>query len=293
MISEEESLFASDPSNFAYKLTLQSLKDHLSDLQQQLVQEKTLREKEIIELRLKGLMAKDGTIPLSVLGHLARNFSDGLYAASQLVKSGKEVKGRIAPELMKTLDLRLAGIGVGSTKLYITGNNAPDLFGHSLLEESLQNTFSLLNAESGEQLTNVASQIGRRGLHRINAFLKTLASADLEAEIKWSSPTNEAFEWEGTQQRILAITNTLDSLTVAQPEVIQVQGILIMLSMRGSFEIRSTEGATYRGKLPLQLLDQTRQVHIGDDVSVELERKIIINELTGFEKAYYTLVSIS
>lgn len=291
MIEQRET--APEPGDLAGQLTLQSLSSHLDDLRQQLAEEKTLREKEIIELRLKGAVTKDGTIPLTLLSHLARNLADGLLATSQLIKSGREVKGRIPVDLIKTLDLRLAGIGHGSTRLFITGNNAPNLFGYSLLEESLQHTFTLLNASSAEELTQTASQIGRRGLHRINGLLKTLVSADLEANIEWASPSGEPYRWEGNQARILTLTSSLDSLTVAAPETIEVRGVLVMLSLRGQFEIKSEEGQPFRGKMPLELLEQARKVHIGDDVVAELERKLITNETTGFEKAYYTLVSIA
>jgi hypothetical protein len=292
MTEQEQRALAADPDNLALQLSLDSLTEHLSDLQHQLMQEKALREKEVVEIRLKGAKAREGSIPLGILGHIARNLSGGVYAASQLIRSGKELLGRVPPELEKTLDLRLAGLSFGSTRLFITGNNAPDLFGHSLLEDSLESTFGLLNANNPDDLTQTASQIGRRSIHRFNTFLKTLAAADLEAEISWSSPTNRTYTWQGGTEIILRLTNSLDSLTVTQPEILTVTGVLVMLNIRGSFEIMQEEGPAIKGKLPLQLLEQTRQVHVGDVVTAEVEEKTIINQTTGFAKAYYTLVSI-
>jgi hypothetical protein len=293
MIEQERQNLAAQPDNLALQLSLDSLTEHLSDLQQQVMQEKALREKEVVEVRLKGPSAREGSIPLGILSHIARNLSGGVYAASQLIKSGKEMLGRVPPELEKTLDLRLAGLSFGSTRLFITGNTAPDLFGHSLLEDSLESTFGLLNADNPDDLTQTASQIGRRSIHRFNALLKTLAAADLEAEVTWLSPTNGTYTWKGETEKIVRLTNSLDSLTVAQPETLNITGVLVMLNIRGSFEIKQEDGLAIRGKLPLQLLEQTRRVHVGDNVTADVERKAIINQTTGFTKDYYTLLSIS
>ncbi len=44
-------------------------------------------------------------------------------------------------KLYKTIDLRLEGIGKGSTILYISGKTSPDLYGNSIIQDTLEDIF--------------------------------------------------------------------------------------------------------------------------------------------------------
>src|SRR5690554_4063233 len=59
-----------EPENFSLKITIDNLKSQIDDLHNQLYQENLKREKEIVQLRFKGKVARFGTFPLALVGGL-------------------------------------------------------------------------------------------------------------------------------------------------------------------------------------------------------------------------------
>jgi hypothetical protein len=293
ILRQQESVFQKEPQNFAYKLSISSLKNHIEDLQTQLRKEKTFREKEVLEVHLYGPLAAYGTIPLTVLAKISHYLADTLLATSQRKKIGPKFRGKIPQDIIDTLDLRLAGVGVGSTRLFITGNTAPDIFGYSLLENSLEHTFDLLHSETPDNLSEAASKLGIRSINRLNSFLKTLASYNLDVKMHWSSPALKSYEWEATKDAILHLTNSLDKIKHSEIYTFKLHGKLVTVSLRGSIEIETIEGRMYKGTFPSSLTDDMKKLHIGDMCSAVVEQETIINQTTNFEKKYYTVISIN
>ena len=288
-----ELILKNDPDNFAHKLSLGSLKHHISELQEKIKHEKMLRNIEVVEFRLKGTLAKYGSLPLHILGDLSKNLSEAILLASQNIKQGGTTRGRIPKDIINTLDLRLAGISPGSTKIFITGSTSPDLFGNSLLENSLENTFKLLKSETPEKLTESVSTMGIRGVNKIKGLLKTLDKSDLEAEMIWSSPSQQNYHWIGKKNVILTMSNSLDSIKSTEPELFQITGKLVMGSLKGQFEIEDKSGQSYKGRFPSALVNDIEKLHLGQIVETTIEMNSIINESTGQEKINYKLVSFN
>ncbi|MBI5190352.1 MAG: hypothetical protein HZA22_06730 [Nitrospirae bacterium] len=291
MLARYETVLDKEPKNIAYQLSAISVKSHISELQHQLQREKILREKEVLEIRLKGVTA-NGSIPLSVLSELSLYLSDALQATSQKVKTGLDAKRRILKDIVNTLDLRLAGLATGSTRLIITGNSSPDLFGQSLLESSLENTFALLESRSAEELTEGVSKVGIRSANKFNKFLKTISDSGYEVDISWVSPTKHEYDWKASMDDIRSLSNSLDSITMSQNEIFEFKGKLVMASLKGAFEIETDAEETIKGKFPTQLTEYVKKLHIGDKCNGMIEKETITNRTTGLEKVYYTLLEI-
>ena len=62
LINETRDELVKNPDSFSTELELQSLEYHLEELQIQLRHEKLLRDREVVEFRLKGNLTTDGTI---------------------------------------------------------------------------------------------------------------------------------------------------------------------------------------------------------------------------------------
>ena len=293
IIQEHRSKLVEEPENIAHQISLKHMEVQLAELQSELRNEKELREKEVIEIHLEGAAVQNGTIPLHLLAEIADSVSGAVLSASQRIKVGEKARGRIPRDIIETLDLRLAGLSAGSTVITISGNTAPDLFGNSLLEDSLRHTFQLLQSESPDQIAEAASEMGIRAVKKFNSFFKTLISSDIEAEVSWSTPAEQKFVWKGEKEKILMMSNSLDSLERLPSETIEFTGEIIMLHKRGRFEIKDINDVTYRGVFPSQLLDAIVKLHIGEQCKGRIEKQIISYRTTGTQKAYYSLVSIS
>ena len=76
------------------------------------------------------------------------SFSDALHESSYFRKFGRLHKAAPIPsDIISKMDLRLADIAPGSARVFITGKLEADMFGHSLLEDSLTGALDLLMSE--------------------------------------------------------------------------------------------------------------------------------------------------
>lgn len=291
LFSQQEKLLASDPNNFSHKLAFDSLKSQILELEKQLINEKAKRDKEIIEIRLKGRLA-DGTIPLEILARLADGLSGTVLNASYFIQFGQKVKKNKVKEVHNIVNLRLAGISTGSTRLFVTANNAPDLFGRSLAEESLKHSFNLLQSESADELTESASRIGKESVKKLYKFIMTISNAEMEVDLNWNSPTNENYRWDGNKQSLLRVAQSLTNIQMNDPETIDFSGELIAISLRGTFEIKLDNKRTIRGEFPYNLIEEIKTLTIGSNYIGKFEKQTIVNMATESEKTYYSLISI-
>jgi hypothetical protein len=148
------------PNDFSLGLKRSSYVNQLEDLQQQLYQENLKREKEIIQIRLIGNSASFGTLPLNIVGGITTNFSQSIQNTSKYIQFGKKSGKKREQIIRETIDLRLENIGRGSTIFYVSGKTSPDLFGESVLQNGLENTFNFFNSETPDDVTNNISSVG-------------------------------------------------------------------------------------------------------------------------------------
>lgn len=291
MLQQAEALLVADPTNFSHQVNIDTLKGQVSELERKLQFVKAKRNKEVIEIRLIGKTA-NGTLPLEVLAKLADGFSGTILNASLFAQYGKKKNKEKIKEVHDIVDLRLAGIATGSTRLFITANNAPDLFGRSLSEEALNHSFNLLQSQSPEELTQSAAKIGKDGVNKLYKFVTSISNADLEVDLNWTSPTNDKFEWQGNRETLLRVAQSLNNLQISEPETVLFSGELIGISLRGTFEIKTDDKKTIKGSYPNELIAEAKTLTIGSHYSGKLEKKTIINSATETEKIFYTLITI-
>lgn len=293
LLNETRESLKKHPNDFSSKLELQSLEYHIEELQTQLRYEKLVRDREVVEFRLKGRVAERGTIPLDVLADIAKHLSGSLHSLAYRLKKGFDPKSRIPKEVIRSLNLQLAGMGYGSTKLYLSATLNPNLFGYSLIEDSLKKTFKVFSSQTPQELTDSVSEIGPRSARNLNKLLKALSRNDLEADLSWVDPQDKKHEWEGSAQSILQIANTLDTVISTFKESIEVFGEVMMLHKKGRFEIRSSENdITYRGHFPTDIVEKVTKIRVGEYAVANIEIETTTNKTTGYEKTAYTLMSL-
>ena len=290
--TEQLSTIETDADNFALELALSSLEAHISDLENQLRKEKQKRQKEVLELRLEGSIAQFGSLPLSVLAGIARYISSALHAASARIRTGQEPRGRIAESIISSLNLRLVGIEPGSSKLLITADTSPNLFGRSMTEESLRGLFNLLTAQEESSLTDSVQILGARSTHNVSSLLKYLSKNDLALDARWTSPTGEQYGWQATTYDIRKLASSLDMLQIHKPERIKISGEVVLLSEKGRLDLKDDSECTHRCNFAHFLIDQVKKLHLGDRITCAINKTTIYNSMTDKEKVTLDLVEI-
>lgn len=289
---EQLSAIETDSGNFALELSLNSLEAHISDLENQLRKEKEKRQKEVLELRLEGSIAQFGSLPLSVLADIAHYVASALHAASARIRTGREPKGRIAESIISDVNLRLVGIEPGSSKLIITADTSPNLFGRSMTEESLIGLFNLLTAKEEGGLTDSVQILGARSTHNVCSLLKYLGKNYLALDAHWTSPTGEQYGWQATTYDITKLASSLDMIQIQKPERIELSGEVVLLSEKGRLDLKDDQDCTYRCNFAHFLIGQVKKLHLGDRIICVINKITIYNSVTEKEKTTLDLVEI-
>jgi len=293
LLTDSFSVLDKDKNNFAVKLTIDNIKNQIENLQHELYHENLRREKEIVQLRFIGKVAKFGTFPLHLVGGLTDSFSNAVFNTSKFRQFGKKGGKKIDTIVSNTINLKLEGIGKGSTIFYLSANTSPDLFGNSIIQSSLDNIFTLVSSETAEQLIDNISYVGANSIKYYSAFFKELNKDDLELELKWHTPTESIKEWYGTKEKILTLYNTLNSIKLSEPEEIDFTGEIVALSAKGKFEILSYNKERFFGSFSNELMESIKQLHIGQSCKGVMLKTTIFNAATNKEKHEYSLKDIT
>jgi hypothetical protein len=162
---------ASNPNSIFTKGILKNTTERLSELRANLAFEKRLRDLEVIDLRLIGKVAQLGRLPLELLGSFSKLLSDTLHEAGRQYQYGNKVGGKYMDEVKQSINLKFERLVPGSTRIIITGNSNPDLFGNSILESALGNTFDILNISDSSDLIPGSEKVGGNSIKKLNDLL--------------------------------------------------------------------------------------------------------------------------
>jgi hypothetical protein len=272
MISERERRLDEKPNDLGIKLTLSSLRAHLNDLDRQALLMQAEEERALVDLRLIGNQVTNGTIRLALIAKIAAPLAEVLTAAAHKARYQDDEKPGSWAMVSSMLDLRLAGLSAGSTRLYLTGNAAEDLTGHSLFDASMRQLFALLNADQ-ESFFESVHEMGPRASRAAETLLKVMEAEEVSAELNWTSVSAQAYHWEGRTDRITQLRAMLEQTEERQTEVVRLRGAISMVSDTTRIHIRE-DGKTKvtkikyrRDQLPL-IADLT----VGRRVVLEVER---------------------
>lgn len=278
------------PRTLAEELSTSSLRFHVDQLEAELKRALESREVEVIDIRLDGEGLRHGSVPLKLLAQIGDRVASAIQAGVQRKRTGKRVQ-RLSPRTAEFVDLRLAGIAAGSTRLQITGATAPDLFGESDLEQVLENTFRLLSHYEGDHLVDNVSQLGVRAARELRGLADLLSERAVSLEVTWYTPTDQERRWQASAGDLKELSAALGQYEEREPEDLEVTGSVVTLSARGRFEL-DVGGKIVGGTFPTALQAVIRQLRIGQHVSALIRRTTVVNTVTARERVDNVLVSI-
>ncbi len=291
-LAKYELLLKDNPTNLFYKGIVKNTGELLVELRHNLAFEKQKREKEIIDIRLKGKVAKVGKLPLDLLGEFAKSISECIIESSRKYQFGNKGGTKILSTVKNTVDLRFDRLVPGSTHILITGNSSPDLFGNSMIENALVNTFELLAVENDSDLLDKSNKYGGNGIKKLNKILNLSINNNLEFDLEWSAPNTKIFRWEGSSEKIKQLSNSISKIESTVPEEIEVSGTLVMQSLKGQLEIQIEDGKFLKVQFPMSFLEKVKEYQIGDDFSSIVLKNTLKNNITKEEKVSFELKKI-
>lgn len=221
---------------------------------------------ELVDLRLLGPRA-DGSVALDWFISAMAPLSRAWKLAAYRLRHGFEAPKGVGDEISKELNLKIAGLAYGSTRILITGNAIPDLTGTSLLQATLEQTFRLLNSQTDE-FFDAVDAVGGKAAHQFGGFLKALDAAEFASELSWLSPKGR-HHWNGLPVEISRIRSLLDTLKDPEEYEEEVSGRVASVTDTGRIDLR-TEDGKFSVRFPLDLTDEARQLTITSEVRLRV-----------------------
>lgn len=249
---------AETPSDFFLQLAAKNQWSAAEAVQHEALIEDAYEAGELVDLRLLGPRA-NGSISLDWFLKAMAPLSRSWKLAACRLRYGNDAARNIGDDITNALNLKLAGIGYGSTRIYVTGNAVPDLTGESLLQATLAQVFSLLNANV-DDFYDAVDAVGGRSAHQLGEFMKELDNGGLAAQFTWQSPRGKLM-WDGRPNEITRIRSLLD--TIREPERYEelITGRVAGITDTGKLELRTDDGKIAI-RFPLNLTEMVQRLTI-------------------------------
>ncbi len=254
---QTEERLKSEPENFWLSLAAKNQRDAAQEIQREISLAEAEEIGELIDLRFIGPKA-DGSIPLDIFFKIAEPLSHAWKLAAFRLRNGQEA-GRLDNSISDTLNLRLAGMAYGSTRILVTGNAQPDLTGISLLQATLDQTFRLLLSKN-DDFFDAVDAVGGRAAQKIGESIKAIDNAGLSAVFSWTSP-KKRLVWEGYSGEVNRIRSLIETIQEPEEYTEELSGVVSGISDSGRLEIRTSEGKI-QIRFPLKMTDKIRHLTI-------------------------------
>ncbi|MBK1650508.1 hypothetical protein [Rhabdochromatium marinum] len=280
--------------DFAFGLQAESIKAHLQDLETLQAMESVGRTYEIVDFRLIADSFKSGSVPLDVVAGAAREIRRMLGFAALRFTQGGVGRRRVPDDLYQELDLRLAGIAPGSTRLLIAAAAQRDLLDDGTAKHAIERVITVLESEgTGAAFLDSVSDLGPSGARSLREFLRILRARSSALEVTWTFAGEEIKNWLGDQETIAAITAALEATNLKEESNQVFRGVIELLSKRERIHLRSQTGELLRILFPKRLLAEVSQLHLDQEVALLCQVTETENPLTNESAHYYELLEIS
>lgn len=285
---------ATGQNSFAASLASQSLAGHIDDLNQQIALQDERPVVELVEFRLKAARFQDGSVPLRLIAKAAEDVRRMLgYAALRLVRGGVDRK-RVPDELYDELDLRLAAVLPGSTRLVITAASNRDLLDDGLAKASLARVFRVLESEGhGSEFLEAVTDLGPSSVRRLRELLHLILASSAELDLSWRYAGQTVRRWDGTDKALTSVAHALDVTELNAREEVVLAGVVELLSKKERIHLRTDDGRTTRVLFPMRLLPKVAELHLDQRVILRCSVTETLNPFTGETSTFFELLEVA
>lgn len=284
---------AANNSNFAYQLAAKSMNSHIEELSQQIALLDKKPVFEFLEFRLIASKLKDGSIPLGLLVKAADEIRQMVGHAALRLSQGGLWRKRVSKDLYNELDLRLAAILPGSTRLVISTAAQRDLFDDGLSKNAFERIFEVLDSQGeGGHFLEAVTDLGPASSRRLREFLHLLRSNSAELHLSWRYSGNTIKQWCGDSKSIANVAFALDATELIAKENIELEGFIELLSKRERIHLTTDDSRTIRILFPKRLLKDVSELHLDQRVKLLCSVTETENPLTGESSIFYELEEI-
>lgn len=214
------------------------------------------------------------------------------FAAVRLINGGLSRK-RIPKYLNEELDLRLAGVLQGSSRLIMTASANRDLLNDGLNKGALERIFSVLETNGrGASFLEAVSDLGPRSAKHLRELLKLVKLNSAEVEFSWRYSGEVVRVWNGNKDSLESVRDALEVTEINETERISLSGRIELLSKREKLDLKLANGRVIRILYPKTLLPIVSSLHLDQQVSILCQVAVTENPLTNESSTFYEMLSI-
>lgn len=289
----KESQSKAEKGSFAYQLESSSLKSHIDELETYEALEAIGRTYELVDFRMIASKFQSGSVPLNILAKAAEDIRKMIgYSALRFIHGGISRK-RVPSSLYEELDLRLAGVLPGSSRLLIAAAAHRDLFDDGVAKHAIQRIMGVLETEGrGASFLESVADLGPSSAKSLREFLKILRANDGALELTWKYAGQDVKRWEASRETINNVTAALEHTELREKEKRLLHGKIEMLSKRERLQLRTTDGEIVRVLFPKRLFADVAELHLDQEVSLFCQVTVSENPHTNEISQHYELLEV-
>lgn len=243
---------------------------------------------ELIDFRFLGPRADNGSMPLGQFLEVLDPINRGLNKAAYRLRYGKEAH-RVGDDIKDTLNLKMSGIGYGSTRVFVTADNRTDLAGNQLLTDTLTQTFGLLNA-TGENFYDYVDAIGSAAARKFGEALRNTKKHGLSAEFTWKRDRNP-LSWQGRTAEIDRVLELIKTTNDPDQFEQDLEGVVATIADTGVIHIR-TGGNKVKIRYPMKLIKEAEQLNVNQQVALHVSTSKFYDAVARRNVFKHTLMSV-
>lgn len=278
---------------FADRIMFNNMDSYLSDLlSEQKASENKHPLQDYMELRLKGVLVDFGSIPLEILSTISGNLASLVQKAAHRIGSGKDSR-RVPVDIKNALNLRLADLTPGSTRLGVTFSTGSCELVETVSSQAVKEIFSLLDAHDEETFMAKVAEIGKQSTINLKNIISECENNNLNFDLTWIGPLSDGVRSISiSSDDIKRLTNRLSVTRVTKLPDEHITGELAVLSMYGKLEI-ATDNGKVRASYPIDMLADIQNKHkVGERVTLIADVTEIHNEKIGSSRRNYMIKHI-
>ncbi|HGW4086811.1 TPA: hypothetical protein ACNIDP_004697 [Klebsiella michiganensis] len=285
ILTEDAKTFeANKNTSFADQVLFDSLDSYISEIKGH------IRDNEVkhpladfLEMRLKGVTVDNGTIPLEMLSVMTQNISNLIQRATNKLTFGRD-SHRVPKDIKQLLNLRLANILPGSTRLGISLNTGNSELFDTIPSSAMKEIFHLLESDSDNIFMDKVAEIGFSAAQSLKNIIEECQRNEVTLQLKWSGPfSNNSYSYLDTD-RLAIFKDRLTSTRITQPQEEVLSGELALLSKYGKLEIEIF-GEHVKASYPIDMLELLQSRYkVGQHIRLLVEITEIQNVTLGINK---------
>lgn len=279
--------------SFASELAARSLRSHVDELRTYAAIDAVGATHELVDFRMIADRFRAGSVPLNVISQAAEQIRSMLgYAALKSIQGGINKK-RVPKYLYEDLDLRLAGVLPGSTRLLIAATANRDLFGDGVAKRAIERIMEVVESNGeGEAFLNSVADLGPQSSKHLREFLRIIRANTGALDLRWSFAGSQVAKWEATAQTVASVTAALERTVLREEAKELFNGHIELLSKRERIQLRTETGRVIRILFPRRLLSEVSELHLDQEVSLYCQVSVSENPLTEEFSNHYELIEI-